>query len=75
MPARIGNFAGQSFEWLRPLAVIHPSDNVFNGFQFHESLRARMNELTTEELLDLEQQIRELEAVMRMERDEYAWQQ
>lgn len=73
MPSRIGSFAGQSFEWLRPLGSIHPADNVFNGYQFHEALRERMDKLTTQELEDLEQQIRELEAVMRMERDEYAW--
>jgi len=33
-----------------------------------------MDEFTLPELHDLEAQIRELEAIMRMERDEYQWQ-
>ncbi len=71
--ARIGSFSGQTFEWNRPLSIVHPPDNKINGYQFHESLREHMGDYTAEELRDLEEQIRELEALMRMERDEYKW--
>lgn len=71
--ARIGTFTGPSFEWRKPLSIVHPVDNKINGYQFHESLRLNMDQYTAEELRDLEQQIRELEAVMRMDQDQYAW--
>ena len=69
MPTRVGSFAGPSFVWNAPLSVVHPPDNVISGSQYHEALRAKQGELTTEQMRELEDQIRELEALMRLERD------
>ena len=71
--ARVGSFSGQTFEWNAPLSIVHPPDNVIKGSQYHPSLRAKMNELTQEQLDDLEEQIRELEAVLRIDRDYNNW--
>lgn len=71
MATRVGQFTGPTFEWTAPLSSVHPINNVISGSQFHELLRARQiaEGLTDEQMSDLEEQIRELEAVMRIERD------
>lgn len=71
MATRVGQFSGPTFEWTAPLSSVHPINNVISGSQFHETLRARQiaEGLTDEQMRDLEEQIRELEAVMRIERD------
>lgn len=71
MPTRVGEFSGPTFQWTAPLNAVHPIDNVFSGSQFHEMLRARQaaEGLTDEQMRDLEDQIRELEAVLRIDRD------
>ena len=71
MPTRVGEFSGPTFEWTAPLNSVHPTDNVISGSQFHETLRARQvaEGLTDEQMRDLEDQIRELEAVLRIDRD------
>lgn len=71
--ARVGQFAGRTFEWNSPLAVVHPPDNQIKGYQYHPTLRAKMNQYTEEQLRDLEEQIRELEAVMRIDREYQDW--
>lgn len=71
MATRVGQFSGPTFEWTAPLSSVHPLDNVISGSQFHELLRKRQIEegLTDEQMRDLEDQIRELEAVLRIDRD------
>jgi hypothetical protein len=71
MAARVGEFSGPTFEWTAPLNAVHPTDNIVSGSQFHEMLRARQQaeNLTDEQMRDLEDQIRELEAVLRIDRD------
>lgn len=71
MATRVGQFSGPTFEWTAPLSTVHPVDNIISGTQFHESIRNR-TDLTDEQMRDLEEQIRELEAVLRIDRD---WQQ
>ena len=68
MATRVGQFSGPTFEWTAPLSTVHPKDNVISGYQFHESIRNR-TDLTDEQRRDLEDQIRELEAVLRIDRD------
>ncbi len=66
--ARQGQFTGPTFEWNAPLSVVHPPDNLVKDTQYHENLRQVIGDFTAEQLLDLEQQIRELEAVLREDR-------
>lgn len=68
MATRVGQFSGPTFEWTAPLSTVHPVDNIISGSQWHESIRDR-DDLTDEQLRDLEDQIRELEAVLRIDRD------
>lgn len=68
MATRVGQFSGPTFEWTAPLSSVHPKDNVISGSQYHESIRDR-TDLTAEQMRDLEDQIRELEAVLRIDRD------
>ena len=71
MTTRVGQFSGPTFEWTAPINAVHPTDNIVSGSQFHEMLRARQTAegLTDEQMRDLEEQIRELEAVLRIDRD------
>lgn len=71
--ARVGQFSGQTFQWHAPLSVIHPPDNQIRGYQYHESLRAKMHLYTDAQLRDLEAEIRELEAVLRIDADWEKW--
>ena len=73
MAVRVGQFSGQTFEWQAPLSIVHPPDNQIRGYQFHESLRSKMGQYTEEQLWELESQIRELEAVLRVDRDYTDW--
>lgn len=67
MATRVGQFSGPTFEWTAPLSSVHPINNIISGSQFHELLNKETG-LTEEEIRDLEDQIRELEAVMRIDR-------
>lgn len=67
--ARIGAFSGPSEVYGDPLTVVHPPDNNVDAARFHQALLDPSLQLTEAQKADLQQQILELSALMRLGRD------
>lgn len=67
--ARIGSFLGPEEVYGRPLSVVHPKDNNVTKSRFHESLLDPKLKLTDERRRELQDEILELLAILKLARD------
>lgn len=67
--ARMGRFAGATEEYGVPLSFVHPVDNDFAKARFSEILLDPKYKLTDRQRRELQQQIDELTALLRLGRE------
>jgi len=67
--ARTGQYSGPTELYGVPLSVIHPPDNDVQSSKYFSGLKDPSLNLTEEQMNDLQQQILELTALMKLGRD------
>jgi hypothetical protein len=67
--ARMGQFLGPTEAYGVPLSIIHPADSNVTASRFHASLLDPKLKLDEETMMDLQDQILELLAVLKVTRD------